>query len=141
MRRNFKTMLLLLEHLEKGRLNELIEHPVGKGSELRNIQSYVERKRQNLLEHLLLLKESGYVNQLSISFTEDGLVFHGQKCRLTMKGHDLLAIMRSKPMLTRMQEILAGTGLPLTADSLALIQHEAIDELVREWAVQHKKLF
>lgn len=51
-----------------------------------------------------------------------------------MKGHDLLAMLRSKTLYQRMKEILDGTGLPLTSDTLDLIQHEASDELIREWA-------
>lgn len=138
MRRNIKTMLLLLEKAEQGKLAKFILCPVPTNPE-KSLKSYVDKKRQNLIEHVLLLKEAGYISQISVSFTSDGLEFHGDNARLTMKGHDLLAVIRAEPLRVRMEEILKGTGLPLTADSLDLIRHEAIDELIREWSYKHKK--
>ena len=135
MRRSLSMMLLLLEKAEQGTLSAYIQAPLPKQKELEN---FIERKRQTLIDHVLLLKEAGYLSQLSISFTDHGLEYHGDFVRLTMKGHDLLALMRSNPLRQRMEEILKSTGLPLISDSLDLIQHEAIDELIRERTREHK---
>lgn len=140
MRRSIKTMLSLLEKTEEGKLKSFILAPVPTNPNKR-LKEYVDRKRQNLIEHLMLLKEAGYITQVSFSTTDDGFVFHGEYARLTMKGHDLLAVVRSDPLRKRMEEILKETGLPLTADSLNIITHEAIDELIRERAYVHKEKY
>lgn len=135
MRRSLSTMLLLLEKAEQGTLPEYIRSPL---PEQKGLKNFIDRKRQMLIDHVLLLKEAGYLSQLSISFTDHGLEYRGDYVRLTMKGHDLLALMRSKPLRARMEEILKSTGLPLISDSLELVQHEAIDELIRERTKEHK---
>ena len=60
-----------------------------------------------------------------------------------MKNERLIALSESESeLLYRLSilpiKILDGTGLPLTSDTLDLIQHEASDELIREWASKKK---
>ena len=140
MKRDLKTLVTLLERIEDDNLEQFIDHPLGEDVDERKLGKLISNKRQILLGHLLLLKEAGYTGHLTVTVNEgeDGLELCCSIPRLTMKGHDLLAMLRSKTLYQRMKEILDGTGLPLTSDTLDLIQHEASDELIREWASKNK---
>ena len=140
MKRDLKTLVTLLEKIEDDSLEQFIEHPLGEDADEKKLAKLISRKRQILLGHLLLLKEAGYTGHLTVKVNEgeDGLELCCSIPRLTMKGHDFLEMLRSEALYERMKEILDGTGLPLTADTLSLIQHEVADELIREWAEKKK---
>lgn len=140
MKRDLKTLVTLLEKLEADELEQFIAHPLGEDADEKKLGKLISKRRQILLGHLMLLKEAGYTGHLTVKVNEgeDGLELSCSIPRLTMKGHDLLEMFRSKALYQRMKEILDGTGLPLTSDTLELIQNEALDELIREWAAKKK---
>ena len=140
MKRDLKILTTVLEKIEDDSLERFIDHPLGEDVDERKLGKLIAKRRQILLGHLLLLKESGYTGHLTVKVNEgeDSLELCCSIPRLTMKGHDLLAMLRSASLYERMKEILDGTGLPLTADTLELIQHEAADELIREWVTKTK---
>ena len=135
MRRSIKTMLSLLEKTEEEKLKSFILAPVPTNPNKR-LKEYVDRKRQNLIEHLMLLKEAGYITQVSFSTTDDGFVFHGEYARLTMKGHDLLAVVRSDPLRKRMEEILKETKLEVRQVMEILVSLE-LRGYIREISKNH----
>lgn len=86
-----------------------------------------------LLGHLEILTENSFIAGITISRPLDGGFSYGvHSPRLTLKGHELLATLRSKDLWERIKRTAKNKGIELTVSSIMMIGKVALYQLVGE---------
>lgn len=86
---------------------------------------------ERIVGHLQLLLEAGYIDGLTLTRSMSGeymyAIYHP---RLTMRGHDFLDTMRSKPLWESIKTTAKKKGLELTFDTISALAASALKTLV-----------
>lgn len=88
-------------------------------------------REERVMGHLQLLIEGGYIDGVKVQRSLSGEYMYGLfKPRLTMKGHDLLDTMRSKPVWERVKSTAKSKGVELTFDAIKALAALALQQVL-----------
>lgn len=92
------------------------------------------RKAENrLFGHLEILLDNGFVAGITVGRSLDGSFHYGiHSPRLTLRGHELLAELRSKELWERVKSTAKSKGIELTFDAIKTISKVVLKQLIGE---------
>lgn len=88
-------------------------------------------KESQILGHLEMLIDNGYVDGIRVIRGADGTFMHSVSSpRLTMAGHDLLDTMRSKKVWDLIKSSAKNKGIELSLEAIKILGATVIKQLI-----------
>ncbi len=87
------------------------------------------RFRYELIEHLRLLTEAGYIQGVKVhSATPEKVEYSISTPSMTMEGYDLLEVLRSKTVWASVKDRLKAAGIGITAEAIKIALQSALKQ-------------
>lgn len=87
------------------------------------------RFRYELIEHLRLLTEAGYIQGVKVhSATLERVDYSISSPSMTMEGYDLLEVLRSKTVWASVKDRLKTAGIGITAEAIKIALQSALKQ-------------
>lgn len=88
-----------------------------------------KRFRYELIEHLRLLVEAGYIQGVKVhSATPEKVEYSISTPSMTMEGYDLLEVLRSKTVWASVKDRLKAAGIGITAEAVKIALQSALKQ-------------
>ena len=127
--RDWDTIRNILEKIEDETLFDFLKEVE---TEVR-FKKTEKRFRYELIEHLRLLTEAGYIQGVKVhSATPERVDYSISTPSMTMEGYDLLEVLRSKTVWTSVKDRLKAAGIGLTADGIKIAIKATLEKSIGE---------
>lgn len=123
--RDWDTIRNILEKIEDETLFEFLKEVE---TEVR-FKKTDKRFRYELIEHLRLLAEAGYIQGVKVhSATPEKVEYSISTPSMTMEGYDLLEVLRSKTVWASVKDRLKAAGIGITAEAVKIALQSALKQ-------------